>query len=462
PPPPPPPPPPAPDLDPPADPPIPEPPAVAPSAAPAGPRFLVRARAAVMNDVIARHRLARIATVFETTTTDPAAVEQVVLIAGPNDMTATAIDAEMDADPDILGCEQDRALRLPELAGAATAPSADSVAQTIATQTVTQFFGADAPSTYVSQPAATIINLPLVRPTNTGTGIVAVIDTGVDATHPLLATSVMPGYDFTREQAGTATDLLDLDQSTAAILEQSTAAILEQKNVVVVNQSTAAILEQSTAAILEGLPPLPAAFGHGTMVAGLIHLTAPAATILPLKAFSASGTSTIATVVRAIYYAVENGARVVNMSFSVENSSPELMKAINYATSHRVTCVAAAGNQGLETLVYPAAYRNVIAVASTSNADQRSVFSNYGDADVTIGAPGESVMTTYPGGHYASASGTSFSAALVSGTVSLLLTSTPLLTPRDAFDDLTHAAKITPRLGYGRLDLMKALRKDTY
>ena len=156
---------------------------------------------------------------------------------------------------------------------------------------------------------------------------------------------------------------------------------------------------------------------------------------------------------------MDNGARVINMSFSVVDSSLELMKAINYATTHRVTCVASSGNTGVETVVYPAAYRNVIAVASTSNLDQRSVFSNFGDADVTVAAPGESVTTTFPGGHYANASGTSFSAALVSGAVSLMLQGTPSLTPRDALENLTHGARVTPRLGYGRLDLMSALTK---
>jgi hypothetical protein len=439
-----------------------EPPPPAPVAPPTarGPRFLVRVRSAIADDVVARHRLTPIAIVHETVPGDMATSERLLLIAGPEDMSADAIDREMDGDPDILGCEEDHSLGLPELAGAATTASADTISQTLATRTVTSFYGADAPSNYVSQTAASIINLPDVRSTYTGAGIVAVIDTGVDATHPLLAASVLPGYDFLREQAGTATDLLDLDQSTAAILEQSTAAILEQKTVVVVNQSTAAILEQSTAAILEGLPPLPVAFGHGTMVAGLIHLTAPAATILPLKAFNADGTSTVANVVRAIYYAVDSGARVINMSFSVAESSPELMKAINYASSHRVTCVAASGNLGVETIVYPAAYRNVIAVASTSNTDTRSVFSNFGDADVTLAAPGESVTTTFPGGHYASASGTSFSAAFVSGAVSLMLQQTPLLSPRDALENFNHSARTTPRLGYGRLDLEKALTKD--
>jgi subtilisin family serine protease len=411
--------------------------------------------------VMSRHRLYPVAVVHDDTpATDPADTERVVLVAGPADMSAEALDAEMDLDHDILACEIDRSLALPELASSTTPPSTDEITQTLATRTVASFYGADAPSTYVAQPAATIINLPLVQPTYTGAGIVAVIDTGVDATHPLLSSSVSPGYDFTREQAGAATDLLDIDQSTAAILEQSTAAILEQNQVVVVNQSTAAILEQSTAAILEGQPPLPSAFGHGTMVAGLIHLTAPTATILPLKAFRADGTSTIASVVRAIYYAVDSGARVINMSFSVPESSPELVKAINYATSHRVTCVAAAGNMGIETIVYPAAYKNVIAVASTSNLDKRSIFSNFGDANVTVGAPGEGVTTTFPGRHFASASGTSFSAALVSGAVSLLIQQSPSLTARDALANVTHAARITPRLGYGRLDLQRALSKD--
>jgi len=413
-----------------------------------------------MDDFISRHRLVAIATVHELTFTDATLNEKIVLIAGPQDMSADAIDAEMDRDPDTLGCERDRSLALPEVASATSGAPADAVSQTLSTRTIVPFFGTDAPSNYVSQPGSMLINLPLVQGTYTGAGIVAVIDTGVDATHSLLASAVSPGYDFTREQAGPATDLADLDQSTAAILEQSTAAILEQNKVVVVNQSTAAILEQSTAAILEGLPALPAAFGHGTMVAGLVHLTAPTATILPLKAFSADGTSTVATVVRAIYYAVDNGARVINMSFSLADASPELMKAINYATSRRVTCVAASGNQGLETMVYPAAYRNVVAVASSGITDQRSTFSNFGDADVTLAAPGEGVTTTYPGGHYASATGTSFSAAWVSGAVALLIQQDATTTPRDALDGLSHAAKTTPRLGYGRLDLQRAITKD--
>jgi len=424
-----------------------------------GPRFLIRARAAIIDDVISRHGMKAVMRVHDFGTAGAADAESVVLISGPDGMSAEAMDAEMDSDPDVLSCEFDRTLLMPELAGADIRPALQTVVDGVAGRTLTTFFGNLAPSTYVAQPATTLIHLPETQTQFTGAGIVAVIDTGVDATHPLLNGSVTLGYDFTREQEGAATDLADLEQSTAAILEQSTAAILEENQVIVLNQSTAAILEQSTAAILEGTT-LPKSFGHGTMVAGLVHLAAPTAAILPLKAFNASGASTMAAVVRAVYYAVDHGARVINMSFSLADPSPELMRAINYATSHRVTCVAASGNAGTETTVFPAAYRNVIAVASTDNLDRRSLFSNWGDADVTLTAPGEAVTTTFPGGHFAAASGTSFSTALVSGSVALMLQRESTLSPREAFENLSHGAKTTPRMGYGRLDLLRALSKD--
>ena len=429
------------------------------SGQPTGARFLIRARAAIIDDVIRRHGMQSVMTVHETGTPGAPDAERVVLISGPDGMSAEAMDEEMDSDPDVLACEFDRTLQMPELAGADIRPALQTVVDGVTSRTLGTFFGTLAPSNYAGQAAATLIHLPETQTQFTGTGTVAIIDTGVDATHPLLIGSVTAGYDFTREQAGAATDLADLEQSTAAILEQSTAAILEENQVIVLNQSTAAILEQSTAAILEGTT-LPKSFGHGTMVAGLVHLTAPTAAILPLKAFNASGASTIAAVVRAVYYAVDHGARVINMSFSLADPSPELMRAINYATSHRVTCVAASGNQGLETAVFPAAYRNVIAVASTDNLDRKSVFSNWGDADVTLTAPGEALTTTFPGGHFAAVSGTSFSTAFVSGTVALMLQQSSTLTPRGAMENLSHGAKVTPRMGYGRLDLKRAMSSD--
>ena len=135
-------------------------------------------------------------------------------------------------------------------------------------------------------------------------------------------------------------------RSTAAVLNQSPIEILDSTSAPVpVNPSTVVILNPNTAQALSPAA-LPAAFGHGTMVAGLVHLVAPTAKIMPLKAFKADGSSRVFDIVRAIYYAVEHGARVINMSFSTEALSPAVTRAIHYATDHGVICVSSAGNSG--------------------------------------------------------------------------------------------------------------------
>jgi hypothetical protein len=257
---------------------------------------------------------------------------------------------------------------------------------------------------------------------NLGLGIVAIIDTGVDANNPILKPCLVPGYDFTTNTAGIPDEMQDpmLGQSTAAILNQSTAHLLNGQSVAVLNQSTAAILNQSTAAVLNG-NALPADFGHGTMVAGLVHLIAPGAQIMPLKAFAEDGTSQSSKIVAAIYYAVQHGASVVNMSFGESDMSADVMQAINYATRNNVVCVASTGNSGTQALVYPAAYGNVLGVTSVNAQGQLSTFSNYGPDITAVAAPGENLVTTYPGGNFAAVSGTSFAAALISGAVSGLL-----------------------------------------
>ena len=248
----------------------------------------------------------------------------------------------------------------------------------------------------------------------------------------------------------TASEWTDLDGSLVAILDGSLVAILDQASPVSLNGSTVAILDQATAAALNPAL-LPAAFGHGTMVAGLVHLVAPTAKIMPLKAFRADGTSTVFDIVRAIYYAVDHGARVINMSFSATAASPEIAHAINVATSSGVICVASAGNLGQEVLVYPGALRNVLGVGSTTaaNPPTRSSFSNYGDALVSLGAPGEGVITTYPGGGYAGAWGTSFSAPLAAGAAALLLQVDPTLDQAKA-DSLLGKADRMARRAWGR------------
>src|SRR5206468_12631289 len=118
-------------------------------------------------------------------------------------------------------------------------------------------------------------------------------------------------------------------------------------------------------------------------------------------AFHADGQGYTSDIIRAIYYAMWKGAKVLNMSFSSPTSSPEIKRALDYATSRGLIPVASVGNGGSASLVYPAALDNVMGVASTSNDDVRSTFSNYGAAHVWVAALGEAVITSYPRSPYA-------------------------------------------------------------
>src|SRR5580698_8625329 len=342
------------------------------------------------------------------------------------------------------------------------------------------YYGATVWHGYVYQPANTLIRTSTTQSAfnSTGSGvIVADIDTGVDPNHPVLKSSLLTGYDFTRNQSG-GSEMSDVSQSTVAVLDG------EGTQSAQVSQSTVAVLDQSTVAVLDGNPNY-AAFGHGTMTAGIIHLVAPQAKILPLKAFQANGTGYDSDILRAVYYAVGHGAKVINMSFNYTSYSQELANAVSYATQNGVICVAAAGNSGEQATVYPAALKGVIDVASTSNSDTPSTFSNYGAPPVWLAAPGEGVMTTYPFSSYAAGWGTSFSTPLVSGTSALLVASlntkaatqaglslgslnltlslggsvsAPSSAPQAA-NALAHTDAISdPQMGHGRLDTYLAVQ----
>lgn len=326
------------------------------------------------------------------------------------------------------------------------------------------FRGVVVRSGYVSQPATTLVNADAaVARYGPGGGIVAVIDTGVDPFHPALRDSLLPGYDFTRDLFGIANDWLDLNPVLAGALAQSTVAILDQKShpitlnqstVAILDQSTVAILDQSTVAILDSMK-MPAAFGHGTMVAGLIHRIAPGAKILPLKAFAADGSARLSDIVRAIRYATDHGAAVINMSFDLTSASAELTSALTYAKAKGVILVASAGNTGSERPVLPATFSGVIGVGSTNPYDVRSAFSNY-DSNAKTSAPGEAVLTTYPGNNYAGVWGTSFSAAMVSGTAALMYQTRGTLKADKLRDALDHGQYIgSQEMGDSRLDVLK-------
>jgi subtilisin family serine protease len=420
-------------------------------------RYILTASPANVPSIVDRHGLTVVKEVFD-------GVNCVMVVASPS-ADATGVETEVASDLSVVSFEPEQHLSLPELNGATQAAltqSTTSILDSLAGRTLVSFFGSTVPSNYTTQTATTIIRLADARTATrlTGSGVVAIIDTGADPSHPALSAVLVPGYDFTRDAAGFS-ELADLDPNMAAQLQQSTTSILDAQNtltlngsaVAILNQSTTSILDQSTTSILDSSLT---EFGHGTMVAGIVHLIAPTAKIMPLKAFRADGSSNLSDIIRAIYYATDHGANVISMSFSLAQPSPGLQAAVQYALNRNVILVASSGNDGMKIQVFPASYGGVQGIGSSTSSDTRSSFSNYGSGVVTFAAPGEAVITTFPGGNYAAGWGTSFSAPMVAGSAALVLQVRPTAKPGDVTNALSKTKQIND-MGYGRIDLYLSL-----
>jgi len=217
-------------------------------------------------------------------------------------------------------------------------------------------------------------------------GIVAVLDTGIDAGHEALHSVVASEINFTESPAG----VLDT-------------------------------------------------YGHGTPIAGIIAANgdinpgvqgiASNCRLLNVKVVDDRGRFSMSDLVDGIRWAVDNGANVINISLVSEESSDELEKAINYAWQNGVIIVAAAGNGGADTPVYPAAYEHCIAVTAVNENGSLVPLANYGDW-VDIAAPGYNIYSILPGNSYGYMYGTSFAAAYISGLAATLF---PLI--QDSNDD---------------------------
>src|SRR6266480_972085 len=232
-------------------------------------------------------------------------LNQLFLVTTPLDVT-TFLNL-LGSTVGIVDAEADQLLSLVGGLNQVTTPPAG-----LSDTTPVNYSGSTVWDGYVNQPAAQIVRVSQAQSTFqvTGTGIVADIDTGVDPNHPALQPVLLispsthcSGYDFTRNQPCGS----EMTDYTGPPPSGNTT------NVANVNQSTAAVLDQSTAAVLDNSQY--AAFGHGTMVMGIIHLVAPQAQLLPLKAFSSNGTGYLSNILHAVYYGVQSGANVINMSF---------------------------------------------------------------------------------------------------------------------------------------------------
>ena len=380
---------------------------------------------------------------------------QLFLVTVPSFLNPVTAILKLLLQPGIVAIEIDQPVNVQGATAGAAPPY-------LTDKTPVNYYGTTVWQGYLIQPAVQLIRSDSVHSVlnSTGSGVtVAVIDTGVDTNSTVLGPFLVKGYDFTRNKIG---------GSESGDVSQASVAVLDGGQVAQVNQASVAVLDQASVAVLD--QQAYRAFGHGTMTSGIIHLVAPQSKIMPLKAFGANGTGYASDVLRAIYYAVGNGARVLSMSFDFTVYSPELKNAVNYATQKGAVCVASAGNDGKQETVYPASLPNVIDVASTSNQDTQSSFSNYGAPPVLLAAPGEGIMTTYPYNTYAAGWGTSFSAPLVSGTAALmvsqglpgLLSTLRLSSPTtesQVANGLSYAQPISaPPLNNRRLDSYKAVQ----
>jgi subtilisin family serine protease len=273
------------------------------------------------------------------------------------------------------------------------------------------------PTRFYDQDAVGYIDLDSAHQLTLGAGVlVAVIDNGFDLTHPLLADAIEPGgYDF-----------LDDDPDPGVG------------------------------------PDTGSAVGHGTFVAGLVALASPESRILPLRAFANDGVGSSFAAAQAIYYAVEHGADVINMSFGQYEFSNALERACSSAADAGVLMVAAGGNDGMYLPIFPAALPNVIGVSALDTLDAIAGFSNFGDY-IDVCAPGVTVYSSLTGSYdWGTWSGTSFSAALVTGACALAKAIRPEITPsaaetlmRQTADRTLETGTIVPPdlfYGYGRID----------
>ncbi|MEP6469366.1 MAG: S8 family serine peptidase [Chloroflexota bacterium] len=246
------------------------------------------------------------------------------------------------------------------------------------------------------------------------TTLVAVVDTGVQLNHPDLSARLVSGYDFVNHDARPNDDN-----------------------------------------------------GHGTSVAGIVAATANSlgvagmcmhCHVMPVKALDAHGIGYWTVAAKAIIWAANHHADVINMSFGGPTGGSTLASAIDYARSKGAVVIGAAGNDGLTTKFYPAAFAGVISVAAASGRDLRYDWSNYSTGWVDVAAPG-CTWTTKLGSDYGSLCGTSAATPLVSGIAALIDSARPGLSRAQIESIITGATIRTPFnfTRFGRVDAFKAV-----
>jgi subtilisin family serine protease len=332
-----------------------------------------------------------------------------VATSDPRDLTELTL--AISADPRVMFVEANGAVSPPEVESSRIWPWSEST-----------------PIAGGTQYARALLRLDAAHAMTTGAGaIVAVIDSGVQLQppNPTLAASLLPGI-----------DLIDGDG--------------------VPDDERNGVDDDGDGVVDEGA-------GHGTHVAGIVHLVAPSAKILPIRVLDSDGSGSEWDVAKAMMLAADAHADVVNLSLGRHSSATLLKTATSALVDRGVVVVAAAGNDGRARTEYPAASRCAIAVAASGPNDAVASFSSLGDF-VDVAAPGVDIVSTHPfvGAGFASTSGTSMASPFVAGEAALLRSINPGLAPwavlayvRGFTSPLVGAL---PKLtGTGRIDIVGSL-----
>lgn len=212
--------------------------------------------------------------------------------------------------------------------------------------------------------------------------------------------------------------------------------------------------------------------GHGTAMRSLIQGqngsargAAPGAELLAFPVLGQDGKGNSFDLANAILKATDQGARVINMSLGAEGDSPVVRDAVAYALARNVVLVAAAGNEAVNRVNYPAAYEGVMAVASVDAKGNHLYFSNRGNS-IDLAAPGFAVTASWPGDKVAEVTGTSASSALVAGAVAALLSREPGLSGKQAMEllgkyaDATGLPGSSDEIGGGVINFQRVLSRN--
>ncbi|MBL9148704.1 MAG: S8 family serine peptidase [Phycisphaerae bacterium] len=323
-------------------------------------------------------------------------------------------------------CEADLVAALMAQTGVEEAEFNES-GETVEGQTQSFFFASDK-TAFDAQYLWERIRLPEAHDVALGDGVVvACIDTGLDLSHPHFAgISTLPGLDFVGDGAGLGDLGNGLDDDGDGVADEMS--------------------------------------GHGTFVSGIVATIAPHATLLPIRAIDSDGHGSAFAVASALLAARDAGADVVNLSFGNVEDIGLLEPVIDSLLAEGILVVVSAGNGGnVGQGTFPSEMSGVCAVAATDASDVKAVWSNCGEF-VTLCAPGIDVISTFPGGGYAGASGTSTSAAVLSGVAALVMShagtngeATVATLAATAANIALANPKYPGALGAGRIDAAAAL-----